>query len=266
MDAFVVTGASSFGARPFLHALLRRQPRLAVLCDLPDDLLAVQAQLQPWCDQQGITTTLRLIGLDAIGHPPQLPASFLDALPGVAWLLHGDTVRANSLLAHNSCFAVQRNICAIQQQLAALPPSGLPLVLISSHLAHARTGIAGATLAAAEQLVAEWAALRPRCPVQIWRLPVVFDPAACLSSDEHPDTAWQRESLAEQFLQQLVAGGPLQRLISVSAGMNALQAQVLATAMTPPSCAIEQWLATFSAPLAHYDNETVKDGLISLWQ
>ena len=112
----------------------------------------MQAQLQPWCDQQGITTTLRLIGLDAIGHPPQLPASFLDALPGVAWLLHGDTVRANSLLAHNSCFAVQRNICATQQLLAALPASGLPLVLISSHLAHARTGIAGATLAAAEQL------------------------------------------------------------------------------------------------------------------
>ena len=51
-----ITGASSFAARPLLHALLRREPRQVVLCDPLDGLAELQAQLLPWCQQKGITT------------------------------------------------------------------------------------------------------------------------------------------------------------------------------------------------------------------
>ena len=57
--AIAITGASSFAARPLLHALLRRQPKQVLLCDPLDGLAELQAQLLSWCEQQGITTELQ---------------------------------------------------------------------------------------------------------------------------------------------------------------------------------------------------------------
>ena len=54
-----ITGASSFAARPLLHALLRRELRRVVLCDSLDGLAELQHQLLPWCEQQGISTELQ---------------------------------------------------------------------------------------------------------------------------------------------------------------------------------------------------------------
>lgn len=53
-----ITGASSFAARPLLHALLRRQPQRLLLCDELDAVADLQSQLLPWCEQQGIKTDL----------------------------------------------------------------------------------------------------------------------------------------------------------------------------------------------------------------
>ena len=55
--AIAITGASSFAAWPLLHALLRREPRQVVLCDPLDGLAELRAQLLPWCEQQGISTS-----------------------------------------------------------------------------------------------------------------------------------------------------------------------------------------------------------------
>jgi nucleoside-diphosphate-sugar epimerase len=41
--SIAITGASSFAARPLLHALLRREPRQVVLCDPLDGLAELQA-------------------------------------------------------------------------------------------------------------------------------------------------------------------------------------------------------------------------------
>ena len=54
-----ITGASSFAARPLLHALLRREPSRVVLCAPLDGLAELQHQLLPWCEQQGISTELQ---------------------------------------------------------------------------------------------------------------------------------------------------------------------------------------------------------------
>jgi len=81
----------------------------------------------------------------------------------------------------------------------------VPLVLLSSHLAAQRQGVAGSTLAAAEALVAQWAACHPHCPVQVWRLPPAFDPKP---SAPDPASAWLRERLAEQFIDQLMSSSP----------------------------------------------------------
>ena len=151
--AIAITGASSFAARPLLHALLhallRREPRQVVLCDPLDGLAELQAQLLPWCEQQGITTELQWWSRDTSAALPDLH--------GIQWLIHGDTVRSEALLQANSAAAVRRNIVATQQLLASLPESGVILLLLSSHLAAERCGVAGATLAASEALVAQWA-------------------------------------------------------------------------------------------------------------
>ena len=52
------------------------------------------------------------------------------------------------MLQANSCAAVRRNILATQQVLDALPEPGVPLVVLSSHLAAQRQGVAGSSLAA----------------------------------------------------------------------------------------------------------------------
>lgn len=68
------------------------------------------------------------------------------------------------------------------------------LVLLSSHQAAHRSGIAGSTLAAC---------------VQVWRLPAAFDAEQVLAP-EPPElnAAWQREALAEAFVDALVAAQP----------------------------------------------------------
>jgi len=275
-QAMLITGASSFAARPLLHALLRRQPPELLLCDHLNALAALQAELTPWCEQQAICSGLHFHPLAPTANPSPLPPGLLAPFQVEGWLLHGHTLRANSLLQHNSCAAVLTNICATQQLLASLPSTGVPLVLISSHLASDRHGMAGFTLAAAEVLVANWAAEHPSCPVQLWRLPSVFDPEARQPADPNApsdaslDLAWQRESLAEQFVDQLSrAQDPIQCLItaalSASCPAAALQAVPLPTAILPPARPIEQWLSTIATPLAQYDNEAVAAALGSLW-
>ncbi|WP_186472484.1 hypothetical protein [Synechococcus sp. BMK-MC-1] len=68
------------------------------------------------------------------------------------------------------------------------------LVLLSSHQAAHRSGIAGSTLAAC---------------VQVWRLPAAFDAEQVLAP-EPPElnAAWQREALAEAFVDALIAAQP----------------------------------------------------------
>ena len=123
------------------RSLLRREPRQVVLSDPLDGLAELQAQLLPWCEQQGITTELQWWSQEASAALPDLH--------GIQWLIHGDTVRSEALLQANSAAAVRRNILATQQLLASLPESGVSLLLLSSHLAAERRGVAGSTLAAA---------------------------------------------------------------------------------------------------------------------
>ena len=179
-------------------------------------------------------------------------------------------MRAEALLQTNSCTAVRRNIVATQQLLDALPAGGVPLVLLSSHLAARRNGVAGSTLAAAEALVAHWAACHPHCPVQVWRLPPAFDPNP---SAPDPASAWLRERLAEQFIDQLVsspADGEGQQLIAADpapSGDQLLSSQPLSNAVTLPAQSIDSWLASASVaePLARYDNQAMLAALGELW-
>jgi nucleoside-diphosphate-sugar epimerase len=263
--AIAITGASSFAARPLLHALLRRQPRQLVLCDPLDRLAELQPQLLPWCDQQGINTDLQWCCLEPQAALPQLPAR--------QWLIHGNNVRAEEILQSNSATAVRHNIVATQQLLDALPAGGVPLVLLSSHLAARREGVAGSTLAAAEALVAHWAACHRQCPVQVWRLPPAFDPPAADPASPSPTSAWLRERLAEQFIDQLVSSPPDgegQQLIAANpapAGDQLLTSQHLSDAVTFPSRPIDSWLASarVAEPLARYDNQGMLEALGELW-
>ena len=258
----IITGASSFAARPLLHALLRRQPQRLLLCDELDAIADLQPQLLPWCEQQWIQTDLQWCCLEPQAALPQLPAH--------QWLIHGNNVRAEELLQFNSCTAVSRNIVATQQLLAALPASGVPLVLLSSHLAARRQDVAGSTLAAAEALVAHWAACHPHCPVQVWRLPPAFDP-----KPPAPDlaSAWLRERLAEQFIDQLVSTPPEregQHLIAADpalAGNQLLSSQPLGDAVTFPARTIDSWLssARVAESLARDDNQRMLEALGELW-
>ena len=139
--------------------------------------------------------------------------------------------------------AVCRNILATQQLLASLPESGVSLLLLSSHLAPERCGVAGSTLAAAEALVAQWAATNHSCSVQVWRLPSAFDPQATSTAKaSEPSAAWLRERLAEALIDQLLgsdsaAGG--QRLIAAASALSVdqplLRSQALADAVVWPA-------------------------------
>ena len=257
-----ITGASSFAARPLLHALLRRQPQRLLLCDELDAIADLQPQLLPWCEQQGIKTDLQWCCLE--------PQAALHQLPAHQWLIHGNNVRVEDLLQFNSAAAVHRNIVATQQLLDALPASGVPLVLLSSHLAARRQGVAGSTLAAAEALVVHWAACHSYCPVQVWRLPPSFDPKP---SAPDPASAWLRERLAEQFIDQLVSTPPereRQQLIAADpapASDQLLSSQPLDEAVTFPAQPIDSWLASarVAEPLAHYDNQAMLEALGELW-
>jgi len=260
-----ITGASSFAARPLLHALLRRQPQRLLLCDELDAVADLQSQLLQWCEQQGIKTDLQWCCIEHQSALPQLPAG--------QWLIHGNNVRAEQLLQTNSCTAVRRNIVATQQLLAALPAGGVPLVLLSSHLAARREGVAGSTLAAAEALVAKWAACHPQCPMQVWRLPPAFDPPAHDLGSVSPASAWLRERLAEQFIDQLVSSPPDregQQLIAADPGPvgdQLLSSHPLSDAVTLPAQPIDSWLARASVaePLARYDNQRMLTALVELW-
>lgn len=257
-----ITGASSFAAMPLLHALLRRQPQRLLLCDELDAIADLQLQLLPWCEQQAIKTDLQWCCPEPLAALPQLPAR--------QWLIHANNVRAEALLQSNSAAAVRRNIVATQELLAALPAGGVPLVLLSSHLAARRQGVAGSTLAAAEALVAHWAACHPHCPVQVWRLPPAFDPKP---SAPDPASAWLRERLAEQFIDQLVsspADGEGQQLIAANpapASDQLLSSQPLSNAVTLPAQSIDSWLVStrVAEPLTRYDNQAMLEALGELW-
>ena len=97
-------------------------------------------------------------------------------------LIHGSTCRAKALLQPNVSTAVRRNIRATAQRLEALPDCRGDLVLLSSHQAARRCGIAGSTLAAAEALVEAWSASHPAACVQVWRLPIAFDAEQVLAA------------------------------------------------------------------------------------
>ena len=237
-----------------------------MLCDALDRLAELQAQLWPWCQQQGINTELRWWSLET---PAALPA-----LQGIQWLIHGDTVRAEALLQANSVAAVRRNILGTMELLDALPVAGgTPLVLLSSHLAAQRQGVAGSSLAAAEALVAEWAVSHPCCPVQVWRLPAAFDPQATSKAmASEPSAAWLRERLAEALIDQLLGSGSAagcQRLLAAASPLSADQplwcSQALAGAVVWPAQLIQAWLARLAVPLARYDNAVVLEALRGLW-
>jgi len=263
--AIALTGASSFASRPLLFALLRRQPSQLVLCDTLDRLAELQPQLLPWCEQQGITTGLQWWSQES-------PAALPD-LNGIQCLIHGDSVRSEALLQTNSCAAVRRNIQTCWTPLDALPESGVPLVVLSSHLAAQRQGVAGSSLAAAEALVAQWAACHPSCPVQVWRLPAAFDPQATRAATaSSPAESWLRERLAEVFIDQLLRAAFAQaglQLIAAEPELSfdrpLLQGQPLAEAVEWPRQPLQIWLEHIAEPLARYDNPVVREALEGLW-
>ena len=182
-------------------------------------------------------------------------------------------MRSEALLQTNSCAAVRRNIQATQQLLDALPESGVPLVVLSSHLAAQHQGVAGSSLAAAEALVAQWAACHPSCPVQVWRLPAVFDPQATSADTAgSPSAAWLREQLAEAFIDQLLGAAFVQagqQLIAAEPELSLdrpmLRGEPLAEAVERPAQPIQTWLASLAEPLARYDNPVVREALEGLW-
>lgn len=201
-DSLILTGAASIATRPLLNALLRRRFAAVQLCAELPELADLQTHLSAWCTAQGLPTALRWLA-----EEPE--SSFVAPMLPPGWLIHGNTCRAEALLQRNVCTAVRRNIRATAQRLETLPDCGVHLVLLSSHQAAHRSGIAGSTLAAAEALVEAWSASHPAACVQVWRLPAAFDAEQVLAP-EPPElnAAWQREALAEAFVDALVAAQP----------------------------------------------------------
>ena len=156
-------------------------------------------------------------------------------------------MRSEALLQVNSAAAVRRNVLGTQQLLASLPENRVSLSLLSSHLAAKRCGVAGPTLAAAEAMVAQLAAINSACPVQVWRLPSAFYPQAISTAMASlPSAAWLRERLAEALIDQLLgsasaAGGQL--LIAAASALSVdqplLRSQALADAVEWPAQPIQ---------------------------
>jgi hypothetical protein len=129
-------------------------------------------------------------------------------------------------------------------------------VLLSSQAAH-RSGIAGSTLAAAEALVEDWSASHPAATVQVWRLPPDFDAEQVLAA-EPPElnAAWQREALAEAFVDALAAAQPGGWLVDVDArGSTCLRQVPLAEAVHRLREPVEAWLERLREPLDGYDED-----------
>jgi hypothetical protein len=259
-DSLILTGAASIAARPLLHALLRRRFAAVQLCAELPELADLQAHLSAWCAAQGLPTALRWLA-----EEPE--SSFVAPMLPPGWLIHGNTCRAEALLQRNVCTAVRRNIRATAQRLETLPDCGVHLVLLSSHQAAHRSGIAGSTLAAAEALVEAWSASHPAACVQVWRLPAAFDAVQVLAA-EPPElnAAWQREALAEAFVDALVAAQPGGWLVQVDAcGSTCLQQVPLAEAVHRPWEPVEAWLERLREPLDRYAERLVRRELEGLW-
>ena len=125
-------------------------------------------------------------------------------------------------------------------------------MLLSSHQAAHRSGIAGSTLAAC---------------VQVWRLPAAFDAEQVLAP-EPPElnAAWQREALAEAFVDALVAAQPGGWLVQADAcGSTCLQQVPLAGAVHRPWEPVEAWLERLREPLDRYAERLVRRKLEGLW-
>ncbi len=259
-SCLAISGASSVAARPLLHALLRRRFAHVQLCAGLPELADLQAHLPAWCDEQGLPTSLQWMAED-----PE--SSSIAALPSPGWLIHGNTCRVEALLQRNVCTAVRSNIRATAQRLESLPDCGVGLVLLSSHQAAHRSGIAGSTLAAAEAVLASWCASHPAATVQVWRLPAAFDAEKVLAA-EPPEinAAWQREALAEAFVVALAAGQPGAWLVQADApGSTRVQQVPLAEAVHRPREPLEAWLERLREPLDGYDEDLVRRELEGLW-
>ena len=198
-DSLILTGAASIATRPLLHALLRRRFAAVQLCAELPELADLQTHLSAWCTAQGLPTALRWLA-----EEPE--SSFVAPMLPPGWLIHGNTCRAEALLQRNVCTAVRRNIRATAQRLETLPDCGVHLVLLSSHQAAHRSGIAGSTLAAAEALVEAWSASHPAACVQVWRLPA----PGCLRcrASVGPRTPRAQRSLAARSPGRSVCGCP----------------------------------------------------------
>lgn len=140
-------------------------------------------------------------------------------------------------------------------------------MLLSSHQAAHRSGISGSTLAAAEALVENWSASHPAACVQVWRLPAAFDAEQVLPP-EPPElnAAWQREALAEAFVDALAAAQPGGWLVQADAcGSPCLQQVPLAEAVHRPREPVDAWLERLREPLDRYDEDLVRGELEILW-
>jgi hypothetical protein len=259
-SSLAISGASSVAVRPLLHALLRRRFGHVQLCAGLPELADLQAHLPAWCDEQGLPTALQWMA-----EEPE--SSSIAALPSPGWLIHGNTCRVEALLQRNVCTAVRRNILATAQRLESLPDCGDGLVLLSSHHAAHRSGIAGSTLAAAEALVAAWSASHPAATVQVWRLPAAFDAEQVLAAvPPELNAAWQREALAEAFVDALDAAQPGGWLVHADApGSTRLQRIPLAEVVHRPWEPVEAWLARLRESLERYDEDLVRRELEGLW-
>ncbi len=257
-DSLILTGAASIAARPLLHALLRRRfAAVQLRADLPE-LADLQAHLSAWCEAQGLPTALQW-------QAEELESSSVAPTPSPGWLIDGNTCRVEALLLRNVCTAVRRNIRATAQRLETLHDCGL--VLLSSHQAAHRSGIAGSTLAAAEALVAAWSASHPAATVQVWRLPADFDAEQVLAAmPSELNAAWQREALAEAFVDALVVAQPGGWLVDVDArGSTCLRQVPLDEAVHRPREPLDVWLERLREALDCYDEDLVRRELEGLW-
>ncbi len=162
---------------------------------------------------------------------------------------------------------MRRNIRATAQRLETPPDCGVDLVLLSSRKAAHRFGIAGSTLAAAEALVEAWSASHPAPCVQVWRLPAAFDAEQVLAA-ESPELnpAWQREALAEAFVDALAAAQPGGWMVQPHApGSTCLLQVPLAEAVHRPREPVQAWFEQLREPLDGYDEDLVRRELEDLW-
>ncbi len=100
----------------------------------------------------------------------------------------------------------------------------------------------------------------------VWRLSAAFDAEPVLAAEPlELNAAWQREALAEAFVDALAAAQPGGWLLDVDArGSTCLRQVPLEEAVHRPREPVEAWLERLREPLDGYDEDLVRRELEGL--